>query len=70
MLKSVIHEKLSELYFNYNLLWADELHYDILGKHILEPIIKNPWQAKFTIKNFSVNNVLVEFNGEQLELIF
>ena len=41
MLKSVIHEKLSELYFNYNLLWADELHYDILGKHILEPIIKN-----------------------------
>ena len=41
MLKSVIHQKLSELYFNYNLLWADELHYDILGKHILEPIIKN-----------------------------
>lgn len=41
MLKSVIHEKLSELYFNYNLLWADELHYDILGKHIAEPIIKN-----------------------------
>ena len=41
MLKSVIHQKLSELYFNYNLLWADELHYDIFKKHILEPIIKH-----------------------------
>jgi hypothetical protein len=36
----------------------------------LEPIIKNPWQAKFTIKNFSVNNVIVEFDGEQLEISF
>ena len=41
MLKSVVHEKLFELYFNYNLLWADELHYDIFKKHILEPIIKH-----------------------------
>ena len=40
MLKGAISEKLSELYFNYNLNWADQLHYDIFGTHILEPIIK------------------------------
>ena len=40
MLKSVIREKLSELYFNYNLNWADEIYYDIFGNHIFEPIIK------------------------------
>ena len=40
-LKNAVHEKLTELYFNYILIWADELHYDIFKKHILEPIIKN-----------------------------
>jgi hypothetical protein len=33
-LKNAIHEKLSELFFNYNLSWANELHYDILGIYI------------------------------------
>ena len=37
-LKNVVHEKLSELFFTYNLRWADELHYDILGYYIINPI--------------------------------
>ena len=34
----------------------------------LEPIIYNPTQIKFLIKNPMVNNIPIDFNSEQLEL--
>ena len=36
----------------------------------LEPIIYNPTQIKFLIKNPIVNNIPIDFNSEQLELSF
>ncbi len=36
----------------------------------LEPIIYNPIQIKFLIKNPIVNNIPIDFNSEQLELSF
>ena len=36
-LKNVIHERLFEFFFKYNLLWANDLYYDIFGVYIINP---------------------------------
>jgi hypothetical protein len=51
-LKNAIHEKLCELYHNYDLSWANQLHYDIFNSYIYNYNINSPKDILFEDSNF------------------